>query len=75
MKNLQCPQCEVHRFFVKNELKETCLVTVNENYEVIPVDSLNSLTGFDVTILYCLGCSWQGSPKSLKKGHHKHIHY
>lgn len=72
MKNLKCPQCEVHRFFVKNELNETCLVTVNELYEVIPVHENDSLTGFDLTLLYCLGCSWVGSPKSLRSGSHRH---
>ncbi len=75
MKKLQCPQCEVHRFFVKNEMKETCLVNVNDFFEVIPVNPNDSLAGFDITLLFCLGCSWQGSPKSLKKDHHKHLNH
>lgn len=68
MKNLKCPQCEVHRFYVKNELGENRLVTVNEIYEVIPVKENETLEGFDLTLLYCLGCSWKGSPKSLRGG-------
>ena len=66
MKKLKCPQCDIERFFVKNDQFQTCLVNVTENYEIIPVHETDSLEGFDLTILYCLGCSWQGSPKSLK---------
>lgn len=71
MKNLKCPQCEIHRFFVKNEKGETVLVTINEQYEVVKVHPDDSLEGFDLTMLYCLGCSWSGSPKSLRNGAHK----
>ena len=71
MRNLKCPQCEIHRFFVKNEKSETVLVTINDQYEVVKVHQDDSLEGFDLTMLYCLGCSWSGSPKSLRKGTHK----
>ena len=71
MKNLNCPQCDIHRFQVKNELNECVVVTVNEHFEVIPVHECDSLVGFDLTIIYCLGCSWSGSPRSLRKGKHK----
>ena len=71
MKKLRCPQCDIHRFYVKNEQLESIVVTVDEQYVVIPVYSTDSLEGFDLTILYCLGCSWTGSPKSLKGGSHK----
>ena len=74
MRKLKCPQCEVSRFFVKNELKKTCLINVNELLEIIPVHEHDSLEGFDLTVLYCLGCSWVGSPQSLLKGTHKHVH-
>ena len=71
MRNLNCPQCEIHRFFVKNEKAETILVTVNEQYDVVKVNQEDSLEGFDLTLLYCLGCSWSGSPQSLRKGGNK----
>ena len=71
MSNLKCPQCEIQRFYVKNALKENLLVNVNEQLEVIPVYLSDSLDGFDLTIIYCLGCSWHGSPKSLSNGKHK----
>lgn len=63
---MHCPQCDIHRFFVKNEKMEQLLVTVNDLYEIIPVNPGESLEGFDLGMLYCLGCSWSGSPKSLK---------
>jgi hypothetical protein len=65
MRKKLCPQCKIHRFNVKNDKGETVVVIVNENYEIIPVHPEESLDGFDVTTLYCLGCSWQGSPKKL----------
>ncbi len=73
MRKLKCPQCEVDRFFVKNESGENCLVNVNEDYEVVAVHSIDSLEGFDLSMLYCLGCSWKGSPRSLKSGSHKRV--
>ncbi|HEY6915132.1 MAG TPA: hypothetical protein VI413_10685 [Paludibacter sp.] len=71
MRKLNCPQCEIHRFFVKNQKEETLLVNVTDQYDVVPVHPDQSLEGFDLNLLYCLGCSWKGSPKSLKNGSHK----
>ncbi len=71
MKKLNCPQCEIHRFFVKNEKGETRLVNVTDQYEVVTVHADQSLDGFDLTMLYCLGCSWKGSPESLLSGSHR----
>lgn len=72
MKKLKCPQCDIQRFFVKNEKGENRLVNVTDNYEVVTVHPEESLEGFDLTMLYCLGCSWKGSPKSLRNGRHTH---
>ena len=71
MKTLKCPQCDIHRFQVKNNEGKNIVVTVNEFYEVIPIHPTESLEGYDLTMLYCLGCSWTGSPQSLKGGSHK----
>lgn len=67
MRRLKCPQCEISRFYVKNAANETCLVEVNETYEIVPVHPDFSLENFNLDWLYCLGCSWQGSPKKLRK--------
>lgn len=65
MKKLLCPQCKILRFRVRNAAGDSVVVTVNEDYEIIPIHEHESLEGFDLTILYCLGCSWKGSPQSL----------
>ena len=65
MNDLLCPQCKIHRFQVKNLLGDFIVVTVNEKYEIFPIHDQESLEGYDLTIVYCLGCSWSGSVKSL----------
>ena len=69
MKKLNCPQCKINRFGVRNEKGESVVVTVNERYEIMPIHPEESLEGFDLSIVYCLGCSWSGSPRNLS---HKH---
>lgn len=41
------------------------LVYVVEGGEVIPKNPEESLDGFDVSEVFCLGCSWHGNPKKL----------
>ena len=69
MKKLNCPQCKINRCRVRNGKGESVVVTVNERYEIIPIHPEESLEGFDLSIVYCLGCSWSGSPDRLS---HKH---
>ena len=71
MKNVLCPQCKIHRFCVKNELGESVVVTVTEDLEIVPIHPAESLDGCDLTMLYCLGCSWSGSPQSLTGSKYK----
>lgn len=59
----------INRFRVRNEKGESVVVTVNDAYEIIPIHPEESLEGFDLSIVYCLGCSWSGSPRNLS---HKH---
>lgn len=70
MRNILCPQCHIHRFRVKNENGNAIVVTVNKKLVVEAIHPEESLEGYDLNVLYCLGCSWVGSPKSL--GSHKH---
>ena len=67
MKFLLCPQCGIRRFHVKDNKGNQCLVQVSTDYEVVPVNEGDSLEGFDTETLYCLGCSWSGNIKRLKK--------
>ena len=53
MRKLLCPQCKIAGLYVKNE------------GEVVPRNLEENMEGFDLTIVYCLGCSWSGSPKRL----------
>jgi hypothetical protein len=69
MKKLNCPQCKINRFRVRNGKGESVVVAVNDAYEIIPIHPEESLEGFDLSIVYCLGCSWSGSPRNLS---HKH---
>lgn len=64
---LVCPQCGSMRFQVKNEEGEMVVVQVTTAFEIIPVNSGESLSGFNLDLLYCLGCSWKGSVKKLKR--------
>lgn len=65
MKKLLCPQCKIGRFQIKNEAGESVVVIVNDNHEILPLNPEQSLEGFDLSVLYCLGCSWKGSDKRL----------
>jgi len=67
MRFLVCPQCGIIRFHVKNKNGEAIVVQVTREFEIIPVNPGESLDGFDLDYFYCLGCSWKGSAKRLKR--------
>lgn len=67
MRKKLCPQCKIAAFFIKNENGERRLVYVTSEGEVIPKHPEESLDGFDVNEVFCLGCSWHGSPQRLVK--------
>jgi len=64
---LVCPQCGIIRFQVKNAAGEGIVVQVTREFVIVPVNSGISLDGYDLDFLYCLGCSWKGSKKKLKR--------
>ena len=65
MKKMLCPQCKIAAMYVKNEKGERLLVYVTDGGEVVPKDPEQSLEGYDISEVFCLGCSWHGSPKRL----------
>ncbi len=67
MKKLLCPQCKIAAMYVKNKQGDRLPVYVSEDGEVIPKYPEDSMEGFDLTEVFCLGCSWHGSPKRLLK--------
>lgn len=62
-----CPQCKVGVFCVKNTAGDRLTVYVTEQGEVVPKYPDASLDGYDLSEVYCLGCSWHGSSKRLVK--------
>lgn len=61
MRKKLCPQCKIHRFYLKNEQGDRLVVVVSGEKEIVPIHENESLDGFDTSTLYCLGCSWKGS--------------
>ena len=55
MKKQLCPQCKIASMYVKNAGGERRLVYVDENHNVVPKYPEESLEGFDLTEVYCLG--------------------
>lgn len=62
-----CPQCKIPNFYVKNDKNERLLVFVTDDFQVIPARDNESTDGFDLSVIYCLGCSWSGSPHKTTK--------
>lgn len=67
MRKLLCPQCKIAGLYVKNRQGERLLVYTSDEGEVMPRNLDEDMEGFDLSIVYCLGCSWSGSPKRLVK--------
>ena len=67
MRKLLCPQCKIAAMCVKNEAKERLLVYVDEKGNVVLKNPKDSTDGFDMDVVYCLGCSWCGTPKKMTK--------
>lgn len=66
MRYLVCPQCGISNFYVKNHQGEKLIVKVSGELDIVPVDKLKNLEAYNLEILYCLGCSWQGKVSELK---------
>ena len=55
--------------YVKNAKGDRLTVYVMEDGSVVARHPENSLEGYDLSVVYCLGCSWSGSPKRMVKEH------
>lgn len=67
MRKLVCPQCKIAAMYVKNEKGGRLPVHVMENGEVVPKAPSASTEGFDLSEVFCLGCSWHGSPRRMTR--------
>ena len=62
-----CTKNNSHEIFTMSTMRNPPFLQVTTDHVIIPVNEQDSLEGFDLETLYCLGCSWSGSPKSLKR--------
>ena len=67
MSFLVCPQCGIMNFYVKNEKAERLNVKVTRELKIMPQDKTQKLEGYNLDVVYCLGCSWSGPVNLLKK--------
>ncbi len=67
MKFLVCPQCGINRFYVLNANGDRLLVRVTREYKILTLNPEEKLDGFNLDLLFCLGCSWSGSKERLVK--------
>lgn len=67
MNFMVCPQCGIANFYVKNDAGERLNVKVSSVLGIIPVDKSKNIDVYNLEILYCLGCTWQGKVSELKK--------
>lgn len=65
MRKKLCPQCKIASMYVKNAKGDRLLVYVTSEGEVVCKNPEDSTEGFDLTEVYCLGCSWHGSPSKM----------
>ncbi len=61
----KCPQCQIPSFFVKNEKGERRLVYILQDGNIVAKYPEESLDGFNLDEVFCLGCSWNGNSKRL----------
>lgn len=67
MRKLLCPQCSIANLYIKNDQGERLLIFVTPELTIIPAKEGTSLDGFDLETIYCLGCSWSGGVRHLKR--------
>lgn len=65
MRKKLCPQCKIAAMYVMNEQGVRRLVYVSSEGEVVAKNPEESLEGFDIDEIYCLGCSWHGSQNRM----------
>jgi hypothetical protein len=67
-KFLLCPQCGVHRFFLRIDENENVYFHIDYDQNPLPTKELGSdLKGYNFEEFLCCSCSWKGSAKGLVK--------
>ena len=65
MRKLKCPQCKISNLYIKNEVGERRLIFVMQDYSIVAAKEGETLDGFNLDMIYCLGCSWSGNVRKL----------
>ena len=65
MKYRTCPQCGITNFYLKDNSGNMLLVKISADGKIIPKNPDANLNNFDINIIYCLGCSWEGTIDEL----------
>ena len=55
MRKLNCPQCNIPNFYIMNDAGERRLVYVMEDLSICPKNEGESLDGFNLDKIYCMG--------------------
>lgn len=56
-----CPQCKIPNFYIKNSVGDILPIYLFENGNIVPKSPEKSLEGYDLSEIFCLGCSFHGS--------------
>ncbi|MEG1586259.1 MAG: hypothetical protein RR346_05235 [Bacteroidales bacterium] len=67
MRKLICPKCKIPNLFLKNASNERRLIYVLADLTIVPSRENETLDGFNLDEIFCLGCSWSGSVRQLLK--------
>ncbi|MCP9611871.1 hypothetical protein [Coprobacter tertius] len=65
MRKKICPQCKIPSLYIKNTAGERIPVYVTAEGKVISRNGNVLPEGSDTDTVYCMGCSWSGSPQKL----------
>ena len=62
-----CPKCQIPNFYLKDDSGDILPVYIASDGNIIPKRDGDALDGYDIDVIYCLGCSWSGSVATLMK--------
>lgn len=67
-KYLLCPQCGIRSLFVLDKSGNRVVVYFNRSKDLIIKEGQDvQMEDLDLSTIFCLGCSWRGTPDGLKK--------
>ena len=67
MRKKLCPKCQIPNFYLKGNGGDIMPVYITSDGVITPKRDGDTLDGYDIDTIYCLGCSWSGSVVALMK--------